>query len=256
MDNEKRAEKKSLPLSERIYRTPMVYVVIYSALSALVLSLVTVILMWVLGFGYTSSYLTDGTEVRFFGMMRDGSPTFGWINDSEGNRGFVMGNSISYSDGSRYDGPLYGFYYQGDGVYTDKDGNVYRGYFDMGGLTGSVHVDYADGGSFDGEYLYGERNGYGVERHPTESETEWGYSGNYSGGKENGYGEYTYPDGSTYKGNFKDGMRHGQGVYRFTGGDSYSGEFYNNVIHGVGSYFFSSGRVFSGEFVRGIPVLG
>jgi hypothetical protein len=45
MDKDKGSEKKPLSLSERIYRTPMVYVVIYSAISALALCLVAVAIM-------------------------------------------------------------------------------------------------------------------------------------------------------------------------------------------------------------------
>lgn len=252
--NERVAEKKKLTAEEMIYRTPMVYVVSFSAAAALALCLIGALLMLILGFGFVTTEV-DGVEIRYFGVMRDGTPSFGWMRDSEGNRGFISGNRVKYSDGSRYEGERVGFYYSGEGRFTDGDGNVYTGSFYMGKLSGSVHADYADGGSFDGEYLNGLKHGYGVEKHIDENGFQWGYSGEYAEGEENGYGEFIYPDGSRYNGNFSNGMRHGEGEYRFASGDRYTGEFRNNVITGTGTYFFASGRVFSGEFVNGVPVL-
>lgn len=241
-------------LEEKLYKIPMIYVIAGAAASALAICLLTAIIMLICGFGYRAEVLEGGSEVRYFGVMRDGAPSFGWLRFEDGTKGFVAGGKIKYSDGSRYEGGLSGFYYNGNGRYTDSNGDVYVGSFSEGKLHGEVRIEYADGGQFNGTYVGGLCEGYGESVHKGES-GEWGYKGEYAAGEENGYGIYIYPDGSVYEGYFKDGMRHGQGKYRFASGDTYTGEFRNNVITGSGSYmFYNSGRVFSGEFVNGIPV--
>ena len=124
-------KNKKMTVEERIYKTPMVYVVSFSAAAALALCLVAALIMLILGFGYVTTTVND-TEIRYFGIMRDGTPTFGWLRDSEGKRGFIVGGRVKYSDGSRYEGEMVGFYYNGQGRYTDSDGNVYTGGFYMG----------------------------------------------------------------------------------------------------------------------------
>ena len=248
--------KKKADLGEIIYNAPMLQVIAVFAAAAVAVCLIVGLIMLILGFGFVTETVDDGRTVKYFGIIRDGTPTFGWLCDSDGNRGFVSKNGIKYKDGSRYEGDLSGFYYNdSDAIYTDSDGNVYRGNFQWGKLEGHVVAEYASGGGFEGSYLNGKRHGYGKETFYDDKGNAYGYSGDYADGEKNGYGELVYRDGSIYKGNFKNGMRHGEGFYRYKTGDTYTGEFRNNVIYGAGTMMFTSGRVFSGEFINGIPVL-
>ena len=248
-------KNKKVSMGERIYKTPTVQVIALSAAAAMVLCILTASIMLILGFGFVTDTMEDGTVINYFGIVRDGDPTFGWLCESSGRRGFVNGRGIKYSDGSRYEGELSGFYYSGEATFTDSNGDVYHGGYVWGKLNGRVTVEFADGGSFEGSYLDGKRQGYGSESFSDDNGNLRGYSGEYADGERNGYGVLIYADGSEYKGYFKDGMRHGEGFYRFASGDTYTGQFRNNVIHGIGTMFYSSGRVFSGEFRNGVPVL-
>lgn len=115
---------------------------------------------------------------------------------------------------------------------------------------------FPNGDTYEGMYLNGTRNGYGVYRWKA---TGAQYSGEYKDNLRDGQGLFVYPDGSRYKGRkfqrdarskicivmsvkgqFAQGKRQGQGTYFYVNGDYYSGEWQNDLKHGMGIYTYTT----------------
>lgn len=77
------------------------------------------------------------------------------------------------------------------------------------------------------------------------------YEGDWVDGRYNGYGVEAYRNGAQYKGQFKRGYREGYGVYSFPSGDRYSGAWKRGQSEGVGLQMCSDGSRFLGEFKGG-----
>lgn len=241
-----------MSLEERIYRAPVINVIAICSAAALGLCLLVTVIFLICGGTFYTVSGEDGATYRYIGIMRGDVPTLGIFRGTDGSGGSINGDKIKFKDGSVYEGGIRFLDFEGEGVYTDENGNEFSGSFSGGKLEGGATVKYADGGSFAGNFARGLAEGYGERVYADGSS----YKGYFSGGVKSGYGEFEYADGSSYKGYFANDMRHGEGEYRFAGGDTYTGEFENNVINGFGTYFFSSGRVFTGEFVAGVPRVG
>ena len=63
------------------------------------------------------------------------------------------------------------------------------------------------------------------------------YNGDYMNGERNGYGECAYDNGDKYIGTWKDGAANGVGRYAFARGGFYFGQFSNGRVDGYGVYF-------------------
>ena len=237
-----------MSFSERIYRTPALYVVSLFVAAALALFLLVTLIFFICGGGAFTNEI-DGVTYKYFGLSNDGVPTLGTFKCSDGSGGSVSGGKVRFKDGSVYEGGLSGLSFEGQGSFTDVYGNKHVGTFKDGKQTGGGFVYYADGGKFAGQFENGKFHGYGEITYADGSV----YKGYFREGEKSGYGEMTYADGGVYKGYFERDMRHGEGEYRFAGGDSYTGKFKYNLMDGFGTYFFTSGRVFVGEFVAGVP---
>ena len=247
-DGKTAAHRESL--RDKIFHTPMLHVVAFSAVAAVAIVLFATLVLLICGFRYRSLSLADGTSVRWIGILSGDTPVFGRLATEKGDKAFVCGSHVKYAGGARYEGGFSGMLFNGEGVYTDKNGNIYRGTFYDGQLYGEVQIEYADGSLFLGSYYEGKKDGYGEYT----GADGVSYKGYYAQGEKCGYGTFVYADGSSYEGYFDDDMRNGQGRYRFASGDTYTGEFRNNFMHGTGTYFFAAtGRVFSGRFVNGVP---
>ena len=80
---------------------------------------------------------------------------------------------------------------------------------------GRVHVEYANGDTFDGdvvqantgEYVFHGRGRYVWRRAGA------AYEGDYDHGKKHGVGSYRYPTGMVYRGHWVNGHKHGAVSY-------------------------------------------
>lgn len=243
-------QNKKMTLSDRIYRTEPLTIAGVSALAGVCLCVFAILVSLVFGLRIYGDYDESGARLRYVGFINNDVPSFGVIYLPEGETATVFGQRVRFSDGTRYTGGMDGLLFNGEGEFTDEDGNVYKGVFTRGSLDGEGEIVYADGSVFSGRFVDSKCDGYGEYLGADGSS----YKGYYSEGEKSGFGEMVYSDGSIYQGYFKNGMRHGEGTYRFASGDIYTGEFRNNVIWGQGSYFFANGRVFTGEFKNGVPV--
>lgn len=103
-----------------------------------------------------------------------------------------------------------------------------------------------NGDQFEGEYLNGKAQGFGVYTGGAER-----FEGNWVNGFKHGQGRWENQKGEFYDGDWKFGKIDGTGTYVNKSGDKYTGSFRSNLKHGRGIEHFSNGDVYNGEYVNG-----
>ncbi|KAG0497532.1 hypothetical protein HPP92_002223 [Vanilla planifolia] len=132
-----------------------------------------------------------------------------------------------------------------EGVEFYSNGDFYEGEFHRGKCSGSGVYNFFGKGRYEGDWIDGQYDGYGVEK------VGEGYAGEWVGGQSHGRGVQTCSDGSCYVGEFKCGVKHGVGFYQFRNGDKYAGEYFGDKIHGFGVYHFANGHCYEGSWHEG-----
>lgn len=160
---------------------------------------------------------------------------------------FVKEGVEFYSNGDYYEGEFYKGKCNGSGVYNYFVNGRYEGDWIDGKYDGYGIESWARGSRYKGQYRQGSRHGYGVYRFYTGD----CYSGEWFNGQSHGTGVQTCSDGSCYVGGFKFGLKHGLGCYHFRNGDRYAGEYFGDKIHGFGVYHFANGHCYEGSWHEG-----
>ncbi|XP_059275828.1 uncharacterized protein LOC132030280 [Lycium ferocissimum] len=107
---------------------------------------------------------------------------------------------------------------------------------------------YSNGDVYEGEFHKGKCSGSGVYYYRLNGR----YEGDWIDGKYDGYGVETWSKGSRYRGQYRQGLRHGVGMYRSYTGDLYGGEWCNGQCHGFGVHTCEDGSSYTGEFKWGV----
>jgi len=110
------------------------------------------------------------------------------------------------------------------------------------GITGPARQVLPDGYVYEGDFVNGKRNGYGIKTKGSEL-----YIGTWTDDFMDGIGHSVDRKG-TYDGMFKYGYRNGCGKHILTDGSTYVGEYRNNHRHGKGRYVWPDGSVYDGEW--------
>ncbi|KAG5019038.1 Phosphatidylinositol 4-phosphate 5-kinase 1 [Glycine soja] len=152
-----------------------------------------------------------------------------------------------YSNGDFYEGEFHKGRSNGSGVYHYFVNGRYEGDWVDGRYDGYGIESWARGSRYRGQYRQGLRHGYGVYRFYTGDS----YSGEWCNGQSHGVGLQTCSDASCYIGQFKYGVKHGLGCYHFRNGDRYAGEYFGDKIHGFGVYHFTNGHYYEGAWHEG-----
>ncbi|KAL3845545.1 hypothetical protein ACJIZ3_002948 [Penstemon smallii] len=152
-----------------------------------------------------------------------------------------------YSNGDFYEGEFHKGRCNGSGVYNYFVNGRYEGDWIDGRYDGYGIESWARGSRYRGQYRQGLRHGYGVYKFYT-GDT---YSGEWCNGQSHGFGAQTCADGSCFVGEFKCGVKHGLGCYHFRNGDRYAGEYFGDKIHGFGVYHFANGHCYEGSWHEG-----
>eukprot|EP00347_Sterkiella_histriomuscorum_P011115 403373702 len=135
-----------------------------------------------------------------------------------------------YKDDSKF----YGRSYERDRI---KEGHLSNGKFH--GVTSEyVRNFFGDNYYYDGDYVDGIPNGYGVMIF---SNGEM-YCCEYKNGKKHGLGTCYWNDGNSYEGQWMDWNRHGEGVYKYANGDIEKGTWKDNKQHGEFIKTYASGK--------------
>ncbi|KAG6630506.1 hypothetical protein I3843_13G021000 [Carya illinoinensis] len=152
-----------------------------------------------------------------------------------------------YRNGDVYEGEFHKGKCSGNGVYYYYMSGRYEGDWVDGKYDGYGVETWARGSRYRGQYRLGLRNGFGVYRFYTGDV----YSGEWANGQSHGCGVHTCEDGSRYVGEFKWGVKHGLGHYHFRNGDTYAGEYFADKMHGFGVYSFANGHRYEGAWHEG-----
>ncbi|XWS35567.1 hypothetical protein CRYUN_Cryun20dG0008200 [Craigia yunnanensis] len=152
-----------------------------------------------------------------------------------------------YSNGDVYEGEFHKGKCSGSGVYYYYMSGRYEGDWVDGKYDGYGVETWARGSRYRGRYRQGLRHGFGVYRFYTGDV----YAGEWSNGQSHGCGVHTCEDGSRYVGEFKWGVKHGLGHYHFRNGDTYAGEYFADKMHGFGVYCFANGHRYEGAWHEG-----
>ncbi|OIW10332.1 hypothetical protein TanjilG_28083 [Lupinus angustifolius] len=126
-------------------------------------------------------------------------------------------------------------------------GGKYEGDWVDGKYDGYGVETWARGSRYHGQYRQGLRHGMGVYRFYSGGM----YVGEWYNGQCHGFGVHTCNDGSRYVGEFKWGVKHGLGQYNFKNGDLYAGEYFADNMHGFGVYRFQNGHQYEGAWHEG-----
>ena len=152
-----------------------------------------------------------------------------------------------FGNGDVYEGEFHKGKCSGSGVYYYSMSGRYEGDWIDGRYDGYGVETWARGSRYRGQYRQGLRHGFGVYRFYTGDV----YSGEWSNGQSHGCGVHTCEDGSRYVGEFKWGVKHGLGHYHFRNGDTYSGEYFADKMHGFGVYRFANDHRYEGAWHEG-----
>eukprot|EP01025_Chloroclados_australasicus_P038439 TRINITY_DN3959_c0_g1_i2.p1 TRINITY_DN3959_c0_g1~~TRINITY_DN3959_c0_g1_i2.p1 ORF type:complete len:1321 (-),score=144.62 TRINITY_DN3959_c0_g1_i2:329-4291(-) len=153
----------------------------------------------------------------------------------------------SFKNGDEYKGEFVSDRMEGYGVYSFSAGGQYSGEWRQSIYEGVGAETFARGSRYEGQYQNGLRHGYGTCEYYNGDK----YIGQWFGGSRQGMGFQNCEDGSRYYGQYKDGKRQGLGVYTFANGDRYMGQYDNDLPHGFGVYEFASGYKYQGEWQHG-----
>lgn len=133
-----------------------------------------------------------------------------WKHEKDGITTIYNGN---WRDGRRYGEGTYsingrevkGVWLEnectGKGTCTTKEGS-YEGKFKRGFFDGEGKMEYANGNIYEGDFIRGRRQGYGIMTFKKNGNT---YEGSWYMDKPNGHGKMTYASGKTLIGQFRDG---------------------------------------------------
>ncbi|KAK4338173.1 hypothetical protein RND71_042660 [Anisodus tanguticus] len=152
-----------------------------------------------------------------------------------------------YSNGDVYEGEFHKGKCSGSGVYYYRLNGRYEGDWIDGKYDGYGVETWSKGSRYRGQYRQGLRHGVGMYR----SYTGDLYAGEWCNGQCHGFGVHTCEDGSSYTGEFKWGVKHGLGHYHFRNGDTYAGEYFADKMHGFGVYRFGNGHCYEGAWHEG-----
>jgi len=136
---------------------------------------------------------------------------------------------------------------EGFGIYIDKNGNKYSGYFLNDLFNGKGRLINSNGDYFEGEFINGNANGKGILK----LKEGYIYEGEFKDDKPNGFGKENFPNKSVFEGNFINGIREGEGEFKWDDGSIYKGNFNNGNLNGQGNFIWNDGRNYIGNFNKG-----
>ncbi|MCE3050610.1 hypothetical protein HAX54_047667 [Datura stramonium] len=202
--------------------------------------------------GYHGFKMTCNGLGRKLGLVSNKSRKVQWFIgerklDVKEKKGIVREGVEVYSNGDLYEGEFHKGRCNGSGVYTFFVNGRYEGDWIDGRYDGYGIESWARGSKYRGQYRQGLRHGYGVYKF-FNGDT---YAGEWCNGQSHGIGVQNCSDGSCYIGDFKCGVKHGLGCYHFRNGDRYAGEYFGDKIHGFGVYHFANGHCYEGSWHEG-----
>ena len=106
---------------------------------------------------------------------------------------------------------------------------------------------YKNGDTYEGEFVYGEKEGKGTYTWPDGAK----YEGDWKDDKREGKGTYTWPDGAKYEGDYKIGIREGRGILTYPDGRKYEGDWKDDKREGKGVFTWPNRLKLDGYWKNG-----
>jgi len=148
------------------------------------------------------------------------------------------------SDGSIYEGDMFGYMKQGRGKLTYPDGKYYEGEWKIGRINGQGTLYNRDGSIiYDGQWKNEKYHGKGVLYNPQKKTCLDEVGSEVLKLKKKS--DQTW---IKYEGNFQDGMWEGTGDLSFTNGDRYIGDFKKDKVEGRGVFVGINGKIVEGAW--------
>ena len=148
-----------------------------------------------------------------------------------------------------YFGDVVDFKKNGKGKEFSENEYIYTGNFLDNLKHGIGELEYLDTGDiYKGEFNKGEITGKGTYKWSSGEK----YEGTFLNGIKHGKGEYSWPDGSKYIGEYKNGIREGKGKYIWEDGRIFNGYFKDGKPDGKGKITFKKKTV-ECEYKNGKP---
>ena len=152
-------------------------------------------------------------------------------------------------DNGTYKGGMRNGYKNGQGTYTNANGEEYIGEWKDGQRHGQGTLTYSEphpkaGYKYVGDFKDGQRHGHGTQTYSAPSEyVGEAYAGEWRDNRRDGSGIHTHSNGDVYEGEFKDGLKNGFGVIKFANGEKFSGYFKDSKRNGEGIHTYTDGNM-------------
>ncbi|KAH8097302.1 hypothetical protein JL720_190 [Aureococcus anophagefferens] len=109
---------------------------------------------------------------------------------------------------------------------------------------------FADGNTYDGDFLDDIQHGYGKLVYMPTTILEESYEGEWQDGLRQGRGVYRYREQDamkSYDGDWLSNLRHGKGQLEYRDGGYYKGDWVNERMTGRGLYVWPDGSQYEGQ---------
>ena len=156
----------------------------------------------------------------------------------------VQRRTLTYTDGSRYEGEILNGKRHGRGTYFYPNGSRYVGDWRDGMKHGQGTFIWADGSRHVGEFRNDSSQGRGTRTWPNGNR----YDGDWHDWKMHGRGTFTWADGSRHVGQFRNDSCQGRGTRTWPNGNRYDGDWHDWKMHGQGTFIWADGSRHVGQF--------
>jgi len=167
-----------------------------------------------------------------------------YVSDMKSQSTMTKTVTEKLSDGSLYEGEMFGYMKQGRGKLTYPDGKYYDGEWKVGRINGQGTLYNRDGSViYEGQWKNEKYHGKGVLYNPHQRlyfDEPSSQLLKLSKRRDQAWAKY--------EGNFQDGMWEGSGDLSFKNGDRYIGDFKKDKIEGRGIFVGISGKIVEGAW--------
>ena len=132
------------------------FVVTTAFLVSVFFVIVTFVAIYISGIRYLKKSFDDGSYIKFFGRVdSEGFPVSGRLYYSDGKTAVIdiKTSTVTYSNGSVYEGALINLQRNGKGRMTNANKDVYTGDFVNDRQTGTGTIAYSNGDIYEGGFV-------------------------------------------------------------------------------------------------------